>query len=339
MMLGAGWIFAALAIAPLAVAQENPPNQSMAEVLFREGRDLMRAGRFAEACPKLRDSQRLDPGIGTLLNLAHCYEQSDKTASAWAAYNEAAATARGAGQSSRQRLARDHAKALESRLVHLKIAVETKAGEEEPAVEIDGEPFPRTLWNSRFPIDPGEHVVRAHSPGKKPFTTRIMVREGTAEHSVELPLLEKQAERPSAAGTPPRAVARRRPTQPIAPSGATQPQTAGAASRRTAALILGGAGVAGLAIGVGYGWAAKSRYDESDPFCDADVCDSHGLAIREEAYERAAISSIAFAAGGGALVGAVVLWVDSASQEGQRRVALVPTLRAGVSTVAAKVIW
>ncbi len=340
MMLGAGWMVAALAIARHSVADETSSNQSMAEVLFREARDLMHEGRFAEACPKLRDSQRLDPGIGTLLNLAHCYEHSGKTASAWAAYNEAAATARAAGHSSRERLARDRAEALESRLVHLKIAVETRAGEPEPTVQIDGEEFPRTLWNVRVPIDPGEHVVKAQSAGKKPFTTRIVVREDTAENSLQLPLLGNEAQAPAAAVAPPRARTRQPPLQAVALPDHGESRSPALPPRRTAALILGGAGIAGLAVGVGYGWSAKSRYEDSDPFCDAaDICSSRGAAIREEAYQRAAISSIAFAAGGGALVGAIVLWFDSASHENQRGVALVPTLKPGLSTVAAKVIW
>ena len=79
----------ALALAPLiARAEPTAQDRALAETLFRDGRALVQAGKVAEGCTKLADSQQLDPQMGTLLNVALCQEQQGKTASAWAAFVE-----------------------------------------------------------------------------------------------------------------------------------------------------------------------------------------------------------------------------------------------------------
>src|SRR5687768_6154338 len=93
-----------VAFAPrLASAQGD---KATAEALFAEGRRLMSSGDFKTACPKFAASQKLDPGLGTSLNLADCYEKSGKTASAWAEFRDAAAAAHRVGSKDREQVAR-----------------------------------------------------------------------------------------------------------------------------------------------------------------------------------------------------------------------------------------
>src|SRR5687768_11915066 len=98
-------------------------NAAIANALFDEGKRLMQSGKFAEACTKFADSQRLDPGVGTILNLAACYEKNGQTASAWSAYRAAAAAARDKGQSAREKAARESVARLEPGLLKVIVTV------------------------------------------------------------------------------------------------------------------------------------------------------------------------------------------------------------------------
>src|SRR5512145_2755140 len=69
-----------------------------ARSLFDEARALVAAGKVADACPKFEESQRLDPGPGTLFNLADCYERSGRTATAWLTFLDVATAMRAGGQ-------------------------------------------------------------------------------------------------------------------------------------------------------------------------------------------------------------------------------------------------
>src|SRR5258708_39530923 len=108
---------ALLASAALLAGASNAGAQgasdaATAQALFDAGRTLMSAGNYAAACPKLADSQRLDPGAGTLMNLAACYEKNGQTASAWATFLEAAPAARAGGHPEWEAHAKERAAAL-----------------------------------------------------------------------------------------------------------------------------------------------------------------------------------------------------------------------------------
>lgn len=60
----------------------GPRDAPVAEALFQSGKEAMARGDLATACARLAESHRLDPAIGTLLNLAVCRERSGKIAAA-----------------------------------------------------------------------------------------------------------------------------------------------------------------------------------------------------------------------------------------------------------------
>ena len=128
-----GIVMAATSLVPnrsWAGAQE----QAAAEALFQDARQLMQDGKFAEACPKLVDSDKLDPAVGTLLYLGECYEKNGQTASAWATFQAAAEAAHKAAQPERARVASDRASALFGKLS--KITITVAAARRAPGLEV-----------------------------------------------------------------------------------------------------------------------------------------------------------------------------------------------------------
>lgn len=67
----------------------SPADVAAADALFREARASAKKGDYATACPKFRESYRLDPTVGTLLNTADCEEHDDRLADAKARFQEA----------------------------------------------------------------------------------------------------------------------------------------------------------------------------------------------------------------------------------------------------------
>lgn len=83
------------------------PAAARAQALFEEGRLLMVQDLYVKACPKFEESQRLDPAVGTLLNLAICEEKAKRKDRACAHYAEVVTMCQQKGQADRERFARE----------------------------------------------------------------------------------------------------------------------------------------------------------------------------------------------------------------------------------------
>jgi hypothetical protein len=59
-------------IGSAGAARAGGPEAAAAEEAFDKGREQMKAGLYEEACASFDQSERLDPQIGTLYNLASC---------------------------------------------------------------------------------------------------------------------------------------------------------------------------------------------------------------------------------------------------------------------------
>lgn len=134
-------------------------------------------------------SYKLAPGVGTLLNLADCYERGGQHASGWARFHEAIALAQRLGRPDREKTARKRADKLEPRLIRFSIV----AREKDVDVKRDGNLLDPAVLGSHIPIAPGKHTIEAMAQRKKPFSVTLDVSERTRSKSIEIPPLEADA--------------------------------------------------------------------------------------------------------------------------------------------------
>jgi hypothetical protein len=317
-------IVALLAVTALATsaAAQTGAKSAAAQGLFDEAKALMAAGRATEACPKLEESQRLDPGSGTLINLALCYEQTGRIASAWTTYRDAAAAARSAGNAKRERGARERAEVLAPKVSRLTLEVPKEARLAGLVVVRNGTEVGEAEWGVAIPTDEGTHEVVVKAPEYLEWRGSVQVKGTGTTATLTIPKLERAPSRPNAA---PGASA-----TTAAPSVATGPASAGdvdqgsgLGAQRIAAIGLGAVGVAGVAVGAIFGVKASSKKSEADETCAGNSCTSDaGVQAGNDAYTAGNVSTIAFIAGGAALAGGVVLWFTAPSRRATTELSL-----------------
>jgi hypothetical protein len=277
-----------------AVAQpstDEADRVNRAAKLFDEAKALMDKSNFPEACPKLAESEGLDPQVGTLLNLAVCYELTHMTASACATWRDAAAAAGARGQAERAELGRERAERACSQAPQIVVNVTPQAGEATIAVTLANAALPREQWGVPTKLDPGEYEVRATESGHQPWSARFVVDEAHAP-VVTVPALTPL---PAPASTPAEG--------PAAPTRSR--------ALVTAAWVSAGIGVAAVGVGVGFGVAAMNSVDASNESgrCVGNNCNAEGSSDRDRARHQATVADVGFIAGGAALISGAVLWV------------------------------
>jgi len=224
-----------------------------AEEYFQQGKAAMARHDYAKACSLFEASKNLEDTLGTLLNLADCHQQAGKVATAWGEFTDAEQRARNAKPPREERavFAHERAEALRKILPRIKVNVPANVRVEGLAIQIDGHAVPPEAWDMGVPVDPGTRKISASAPGKLPWSTELRVDPVEGE-SLMFPVdvvALKDA---------PKVVA-----HPKAGSGATDATeieaVATARARRTVGYVVGGIGIAGLAVGgimMGYGISA-----------------------------------------------------------------------------------
>jgi len=291
-----------LAQATAARAEDQRARAAAAEALFQQGRTLLMAGQVAQACPKLEESQRLDPATGTLLALALCHEQQGKLASAWAAFAEVEGRSRLDGRADRQRTAREHGAALGPRLSTLTLQLDPQVAELAGLVIlVDGVAIGRGAWSVAIPVDGGRHLVEATAPARTTWHTSVSVEPERDHVRVEVPALASAADlRATSAPQDPA------PAPLVDGSAGERPRPAPAPTGAIIALASSGV----LALGLGTALLIDARRDYQAARADC------GTACVGDPYERVQAArrqgnwaTVSFIAGGLLLASGAALWL------------------------------
>lgn len=238
-----GIVLLALAGTAAAGPAVRDDDKLEADKLFQEGRDLLTAGKRAEACAKFDLSIRKDPrAVGTILNLGLCAEEAGQVATAVRYYTEARARAKDQELTEHQQAAENKLALLAPRVPHLAIALPTGAPADTRVI-VDAQVLAADQL-ADVPVDPGDHSITVTARDKLPYETKITVKEG--EH--------KQLAVPALQGA--------------------KTVVVESSSKRLWGKIMVGSGVALTGAGIGLGLYARSVYWQQFPAASRDGKDA-----------------------------------------------------------------
>jgi hypothetical protein len=266
------------AVPTLARAAESAD----AEKLFDEGKALMKEQKLAEACFKFEQSDKLDPGVGNGLWLAHCYERSGKLVAAFRQYS---ATEKLAASQDDHRDAVAHARAaaLLPKLSKLVVTLPPTRQVDGIEVRVDGAVAP---IGDSVAVDSGTHLVEASAPGYEHWESSVVVGGDAATTTVVVePLVRTVVVAPESLPAPPVHVV---------------PDLTGRSPLRVWAPITAVVGMVGLGFGTAFEVLAQGYRNASNAgHCPgANTCDAEGAQLRQSAFTADVASTVTLIAGG-----------------------------------------
>jgi tetratricopeptide (TPR) repeat protein len=184
-------VYVLIALATPAGAQ---PASTQADQLFYKGRSLMTAGKVAEACAAFEQSQKLDPAVSTLINLAACREKLGQLASAWRLLRVAELQTQAANDDVTAQLRKivlERVGKLEPRVPKLTIRVPDQDRSNRLEILLNGERIANERWNRAILIDGGAYTIIARVPGGIEWWVSVTLAPWLDAQTVDVPSLEE----------------------------------------------------------------------------------------------------------------------------------------------------
>lgn len=275
-----------------------------AEVLFNDGVSLMKDKKYDAGCPKIAESQRVEPRPGTLFTLAECLAQQGKLATALARYEEylrvfsRMSEAEQGKQRGRDAIAKQQRAALKSQIPQLRLTLPKSAPPGTKVVKDDVELGSAAL-GTWLPVDPGAQIIVVEVPDGGTKETRVDLKAGAKQDVLlELP--------PAAA------------THPLPPP----PPAKRAESNNTLGWVALGIGGAGFITSAVTGILVLGKKSTIDDNCNGSACNAEGKSAADSAKTLALISTVGFAVGVVGVGGGTYLLVSGGSNARSARIGL-----------------
>jgi len=284
---------------------------AQAEQLFRDGKELMAAKKFAEACDAFEASQKMDPLTTTLLNLADCREKNGQYATAWGLFLEAERQTRSGDKAAKTlgKTAKARAAKLEPRVSYLIINVPDESRVDGLTITRNGEPVDQLTWNRALPVDGGDYVIEGKAPGHEPWSTRVSVSAEKDKESVDVPKFKTVVAPPIEEPKPPVGGAVPEPDdgEPVDRRGGG----GGMSGKRKAAIGIGVVGLVALGAAGYFEFDARGKYDDSENEPD----DTRQQQLYDDAVTSRKLAIGAGIAGGVCVGVAAYLWFTGGSTD------------------------
>ena len=310
-------VIASLFISSIALAQTPTP----ADAAFKRGRELLKAGKYADACIEFEHSQKLDPALGTEFNIAQCSEKIGKLARALEIYRGMLPRDTNAD---RKKIVADAIPKLEARVPKLLVRTPSIPPGFSMTIQVAGSVnSPRALEaNKPIEIDFGEYTIVAKATNAPDWSQNVRIDTEAKTTTLDAPFGTKTVDTTTTIEKP-NGGSIEQPDEPE-PSGPPKSR------RKLYGIVALGVGGAALVGGVVFGAMASSKWSEAKDVCGGTTCASPADVMRanelgDDAKSKATLSTVFVIVGTAAAATGVVLWVTAPKSETSTRVTAHPT--------------